>query len=197
MIVLYNLPPYLLTKRFFISLSMIIPGPTSPSENTIDVFLQPLVHELNKLWRGVLSTDMSEPDGPNRRFKMRGMFMWSKWERVCRLSGMRGGDFCRAFERGLQDSFFRPSEVAQTEPPLEDSACRVQWATKSRSTTCSTIRSNSEIARSMEGVLPPTWGASKFATWPCKKNGCKTSKHFVSTTVLAGESILYLMFFCL
>ena len=77
MIVLYNLPPYLLTKRFFISLSMIIPGPTSPSENTIDVFLQPLVHELKKLWRGVLATDMSEPDGPNRRFKMRGMLIWT------------------------------------------------------------------------------------------------------------------------
>ena len=45
MIVLYNLPPYLVTKRFFISLTMIIPGPKSPSEETIDVFLQPLVHE--------------------------------------------------------------------------------------------------------------------------------------------------------
>ena len=46
MIVLYNLPPYLVTKRFFISLTMIIPGPSSPSEDTIDVYLQPLVHEL-------------------------------------------------------------------------------------------------------------------------------------------------------
>jgi len=49
MMVLYNLPPYLLTKRFFISLSMIIPGPKSPTEDTIDVFLQPLVYKLKKL----------------------------------------------------------------------------------------------------------------------------------------------------
>lgn len=38
MLVLYNLPPYLVTKRFFICLSMIIPGPNSPSEDTIDVY---------------------------------------------------------------------------------------------------------------------------------------------------------------
>lgn len=52
MMVLYNLPPYLVTKRFFICLTMIIPGPHSPLEDTIDIFLQPLVHELKKLWRG-------------------------------------------------------------------------------------------------------------------------------------------------
>ena len=77
MLVFYNLPPYLLTKRFFISLSMIIPGPKSPSEDTIDVFLQPLVHELKKLWVGVPSVDMSEPEGPNRYFKLRGMLIWT------------------------------------------------------------------------------------------------------------------------
>ena len=39
MMVMYNLPPYLVTKRFFICLSMIIPGPNSPSEDTIDVYM--------------------------------------------------------------------------------------------------------------------------------------------------------------
>ena len=77
MIVLYNLPAYLLTKRFFVSLSVIILGPTSPSEETIDVYLQPLVHELKKLWMGVQAVDMSEPTGPNRHFKMRGMLIWT------------------------------------------------------------------------------------------------------------------------
>lgn len=77
MMVFYNLPPYLATKRFFISLTMIIPGPKFPSEHTIDVFLQPLVHELKKLWKGVLAVDMSEPPGRTRKFKMRGILMWT------------------------------------------------------------------------------------------------------------------------
>ena len=77
MIVMYNLPTYLVTKRFFISLSMIIPGPTSPFEDTIDVYLQPLVHELKKLWMGVQAVDMSDSAGPNRNFKMRGMLIWT------------------------------------------------------------------------------------------------------------------------
>ena len=77
MTVLYNLPPYLVTKRFFICLTMIIPGPKSPSEDTIDVYLQPLVHELKKLWKGVPTVDMSEPSVPNRNFSMRGMLLWT------------------------------------------------------------------------------------------------------------------------
>jgi len=75
--VLYNLPPYLVTKRFFISLTMIIPGPKSPSEHNIDVYLQPLVHELKKLWVGVSAVDMSEPPGSTRKFKMRGILLWT------------------------------------------------------------------------------------------------------------------------
>ena len=77
MMVLYNLPPYLVTKRFFMSLTMLIPGPNSPDENTIDVFLKPLVHDLKKLWKGVAAIDMSEPEGPSRQFKMRGILMWT------------------------------------------------------------------------------------------------------------------------
>lgn len=75
LIVFYNLPAYLVTKRFFICLTMIIPGPKSPSEDTIDVFLQPLVHELKKLWGGVRVVDMAEPVASNRRFTLRGILM--------------------------------------------------------------------------------------------------------------------------
>ena len=77
MLVLYNLPPYLVTKRFFISLTMIIRGPSSPTDDTIDVFLQPLVHDLKKLWVGVKAVDMSEPEGVRRYFKLRGMIIWT------------------------------------------------------------------------------------------------------------------------
>lgn len=77
MMVFYNLPPYLLTKRFFICLTMIILGPKSPTENNIDVYLQPLVHELKKLWVGVKAVDMAQPIGRTQHFKMRGMLMWT------------------------------------------------------------------------------------------------------------------------
>ena len=77
LVVMYNLPPYLLTKQFFICLTMIIPGPKSPMEDTIDVYLQPLVHELKKLWVGVQAVDMSQLAGISRHFRVRGMLMWT------------------------------------------------------------------------------------------------------------------------
>ena len=104
MLVLYNLPPYLLTKRFFISLSMIIPGPTSPSEDTIDVYLQPLVHELKKLWVDMQATDMSEPVGPNRSFLLRGMLIWTihDFPAYTLISGQtgKGSAVCRVCGEG-------------------------------------------------------------------------------------------------
>lgn len=56
---------------------MIIPGPSSPSEDTIDVFLQPLVHDLKKLWVGVRAVDMSQPVDSNRSFFLRGILLWT------------------------------------------------------------------------------------------------------------------------
>lgn len=77
LMVFYNLPPYLVTKRFFVSLTIIIPGPKSPTEETIDTYLQPLVHELKKLWVGVSVVDMSEPPSGSHLFKFRGILMWT------------------------------------------------------------------------------------------------------------------------
>jgi len=77
MMVFYNLPPYLVTKRFFISLTMIIPGPKSPTEDTIDTYLQPFVHELKKLWVEVSAVDLSETEGPTQQFTLRGILMWT------------------------------------------------------------------------------------------------------------------------
>ena len=77
LILLYNLPPYLVTKRFFICLTMIIPGPKSPSQHSIDIFLQPLVHDLKKLWQGVPIVDMLEGNDFSRRFSLRAILMWT------------------------------------------------------------------------------------------------------------------------
>ena len=45
----YNLPPSLCMRKEFSMLSLLIPGPRAPSDD-IDVFLAPLVDELNELW---------------------------------------------------------------------------------------------------------------------------------------------------
>ena len=45
----YNLPPNLIMKRKFMMLSMLIGGPSQPV-NDIDVYLAPLIEDLNHLW---------------------------------------------------------------------------------------------------------------------------------------------------
>ncbi|XP_074323694.1 uncharacterized protein LOC141660604 [Apium graveolens] len=48
---IYNLPPWLCMKRKYIMLSLLISGPNQPG-NDIDVYLQPLIEDLQKLWHG-------------------------------------------------------------------------------------------------------------------------------------------------
>ena len=45
----YNLPPWMCMKQTFIMLSLLIPSPIAPG-NDIDIYLQPLIDELNDLW---------------------------------------------------------------------------------------------------------------------------------------------------
>jgi len=52
----YNLRPWLCMKQTSFILSMIIPGEKGPG-NDIDVYLQPLIHELNMLWNGIDAYD--------------------------------------------------------------------------------------------------------------------------------------------
>ena len=54
-------------------LSLLIPSPTSP-ENDIDVYLQPLVEELKKLWDVEVKTfDMSS----KKLFQMHAALLWT------------------------------------------------------------------------------------------------------------------------
>ncbi|XP_025661384.1 uncharacterized protein [Arachis hypogaea] len=68
----YNLPPWLCMKQTSFILSTLIPGPKMPSNN-IDVYLQPLIDELKKLWDGVETYDAKE----GNIFKMRAVLMWT------------------------------------------------------------------------------------------------------------------------
>ncbi|KAM3359778.1 hypothetical protein P3S68_019489 [Capsicum galapagoense] len=69
----YNLPLWLCMKQSNFILSMIIPGPRIVGNN-IDVYLQPLIKELNELWsEGVDTFDSSK----NKIFKIRATLMWT------------------------------------------------------------------------------------------------------------------------
>lgn len=69
----YNRPPWECMKKTSTILSMIIPGKLMPGNN-IDVYLQPLIKELNELWHdGVQTFDSSK----NEMFTMRAALMWT------------------------------------------------------------------------------------------------------------------------
>ena len=72
-LITYNLFPWMCMKRSSFMLSLLIPGPTSPG-NVIDVYLQPLVEELKKLWDVEVKTfDMSS----KKLFQMHAALLWT------------------------------------------------------------------------------------------------------------------------
>jgi hypothetical protein len=72
----YNLPPWLVTKKLFLLLSMIIPGPNSVKSSNFDVYLAPVFEELVELWKGVRAVDVLQPIR-RREFTMRAILMWT------------------------------------------------------------------------------------------------------------------------
>jgi hypothetical protein len=61
MLLVYNLPPWMVTKRFFMPLALLIPGKEQVKLENIDVYLQPLLDELQELWQlGVPAWDLSK-----------------------------------------------------------------------------------------------------------------------------------------
>ncbi|XP_021714663.1 uncharacterized protein LOC110682635 [Chenopodium quinoa] len=71
--VIYNLPPWLCMKRKYVMLSLLITGPRQPG-NDIDVYLEPLVDDLRKMWdEGVSVFDAHK----NEMFLLRAVLMWT------------------------------------------------------------------------------------------------------------------------
>lgn len=69
----YNLPPWMCMKEEYMFLTVIVPGPKNP-KNKLDVFLQPLIAELNELWEvGVETYDVSK----KQNFQLRAALMWT------------------------------------------------------------------------------------------------------------------------
>ncbi|XP_016544252.2 uncharacterized protein LOC107844322 [Capsicum annuum] len=85
MLMNYNLSPWIYIKTEYLMLSMIIPGPSSPG-NDIDVYLQPLIDELNELWEhGIKTYDVKTKE----TFQMRATLIWtvSDFPALAMLSG--------------------------------------------------------------------------------------------------------------
>ncbi|XP_056688561.1 uncharacterized protein [Spinacia oleracea] len=72
MLIPYNLPPWLCMKPSSFILSTLIPGKSGPG-NDIDVYLQPLVHELKLLWTGVEAFDAFAGE----KFNLRAALLWT------------------------------------------------------------------------------------------------------------------------
>jgi hypothetical protein len=65
----YNLPPWLVTKTFFVMLGLDIPSPKFVRMHNINVYMAPLIEELQELWRGVIAWGV-------RRLKCKGSFIY-------------------------------------------------------------------------------------------------------------------------
>ena len=72
----YNIPPWLTTKNFFVMLALLIPGKQSVTAQFFDVYLAPLVEELQQLWNGVLAYDVLKEIG-FRTFRLRAILLWT------------------------------------------------------------------------------------------------------------------------
>ncbi|KAL0313629.1 UNVERIFIED_CONTAM: hypothetical protein Sradi_5762200 [Sesamum radiatum] len=69
----YNLPPWMCMDRPYMFLTLLVPGPKSPGRS-LDVYLQPLIDELNILWNvGVETYDVSK----KQNFQMKAALMWT------------------------------------------------------------------------------------------------------------------------
>ncbi|KAL5579308.1 hypothetical protein UlMin_011750 [Ulmus minor] len=85
----YNLPPWICMKAEYLMLSLLIPGPHSPGKD-MDVFLRPLIDELNELWvHGLETRDAAYENGV---FRMRAALLWTVNDFPARssLSGWSG-----------------------------------------------------------------------------------------------------------
>ena len=58
-----NLPPWLITKKFFTLLALLIPGRSQVPFQNFDVWIRPLIEEMKTLWRGVPAYDVCKPEG--------------------------------------------------------------------------------------------------------------------------------------
>ena len=73
----YNLAPWLSTKKYFLMLAVLIPGPKSVTQDHFDEFIGPLVDELLELWTyGVYCFDAASYK-QSSHFLLKAMVIWT------------------------------------------------------------------------------------------------------------------------
>nr|GFC02835.1 hypothetical protein [Tanacetum cinerariifolium] len=70
----YNLPPWLCMKESYFMLTLLIPGPKSPSKD-IDVYLRPLIDDLKVVWAKTGAETIDVATG--LKFNMRAKVIWT------------------------------------------------------------------------------------------------------------------------
>ena len=81
MLVIYNFPPWLCMKKKFTFLTLLISGPRQPG-NDIDVYLAPLIDDLNTLWNeGVQAYDAYKQE----TFNLKAMLLWTVNDFICQF----------------------------------------------------------------------------------------------------------------
>ena len=127
----YNLPPWMVTKKYFVMLCLLIPTKLSLTGSNVDVFIQPLVDELQRLWSRAAHLGMPI-------FKLRAVLMWTlhdfpayglisglttKGFKACPVCGphtvsrrsriLQKNLYCNCHRRYLpQDHYFRAADAA-------------------------------------------------------------------------------------
>ncbi|CAA7044905.1 unnamed protein product [Microthlaspi erraticum] len=97
LLVNYNLPPDLCIKKENIMLTLLIPGPHQPG-NSIDVYLEPLIEDLNHLWNnGEVTYDAFSKS----TFTLKAMLLWTISDfpaygnlAGCKVKGKMGCPLC-------------------------------------------------------------------------------------------------------
>ena len=97
----YNLPPWMTTKKHFVMLSLIIPGKKSVTGDNFDTYLQPLLEELQILWNTGVRTDDAAIYQGSPSFNMKAILLWTMHDfpaygivEGCVTKGYRGCPIC-------------------------------------------------------------------------------------------------------
>ena len=72
-----NIPPWLSMKNEHLMLALIVPGRIQVKN--MDVYLQPLINEFNKLWKGIQVYDLSRPILVERYFMLHGICAYTTY----------------------------------------------------------------------------------------------------------------------
>ena len=184
----YNLPPWMVTKKYFVMLCLLIPTKLSLTGSNFDVFIQPLVDELQQLWSraGVPTRDAKAHMGMHQ-FNMRAVLLWTlhdfpayglisglttKGFKACPVCGphtvsrrssiLRKNIYCNCHRRYLpHDHYFRGADAAFDNEPNDEPEPEPLTGNQ-------TIRRGYESDAYIDGG-----GTEKDAEFPAKEHGVK------------------------